>query len=66
MEIGALLEQLKFNAEFKYKFVNKDDIAVKYERNMVRFLFNDNVKDEDKTFGTITDLDETKYNAIEV
>jgi hypothetical protein len=58
------LEALKFNAEFKYKFVNKDDIVVKYERNMVRFTISE--KAQDRSFGEIIDLDETKYNAVEV
>lgn len=66
MKVGPLLEQLKFNAEFKYHHVPVEHIAVKYDRNMIRFTFKDNVDKEDRSFGTITDLDETKYNAVKI
>jgi len=54
---------ISYNAEFDYKTVSKDDIEMVYETNMLRIKFKDD-KDltyEEKSFGTIKDLDNTLY-----
>lgn len=65
---GSSLELLKFNAEFDYVSVPKDRIKVHYETNMLKIEFRDDVeiKEEERRFGTLHDVDGTVYAATEI
>lgn len=58
------MELLKFNAEFDYINVPKDQIFITFETNMLRIKFKKDYKA--KSFGKITDLDGTIYEAKEI
>jgi len=55
---------LKFNAEFEYVNVPKNDIHIVFENNMLRIKHKK--EHEDKNFGKIHDLDGTIYEATEI
>ena len=54
----------RFNAEFEYINVDKDDIHIVFENNMLRIKHKKG--HEDKNFGKIHDLDGTVYEANEI
>lgn len=54
---------VKYNAEWKYETVPKNDIDVVYELNMIRFKIKDK---KTKTFGGFTDIDGTEYKSYEI
>lgn len=68
MPFGSSLELLKFNAEFDYVNVPRDEIHIVYETNMLRIKFKEDQDgdSEHDSFGTIHDLDGTVYNAVEI
>jgi len=68
MPFGSSLELLKFNAEFDYVNVPRDELHIVYENNMLRIKFREDQdgKSEGDSFGTIHDLDGTVYNAVEI
>jgi len=45
---------VKYNAEFKYNKMNKADVIVEYDLNMIRFKLENREK---ASFGTIKDID---------
>lgn len=58
----------RFNAEFDYVSVPKDRIEVHYETNMLKIEFRDDIdiKEEERRFGTLHDVDGTVYAATEI
>lgn len=58
------MEILKFNAEFDYQDVPKEEIHIVWETNMLRIKLKNEFKS--KNFGKIHDLDGTVYEAKEI
>jgi len=54
---------LNNNAEFAYQNVSKDKLNLVYQTNMIRIKF---IKNAELIFGTIKDVDGTRYEATEI
>jgi hypothetical protein len=58
----SCLKLIRLNANFEYNTVKKESIDIVYEINMIRMK----TKDDDSSFGTLTDIDGSVYEAYEI